>query len=292
MNKPKIIYGSLKIKSILRKEKSLGKEFDYLDTDLEENIDPMVIFDGTKFLELINIFNIANIPGLFFIKFDKIFMFEFQIEISKFNGFIKTNSELDKKPKFEFKYPRKINDKNIIKSYSTDFFKSYIIDYLNFLKKNNDDNIVLGKKEITIDLIESNKSNGQPNNFTNLNDRYIDFKSTPILFNGCEVVKTSFNNLTIKKKVLVGHIQKCKDCEIINNNEKKINLDKKIVIKRILNKDNFKIFDDIVYAYQNINKIVLKETNGDFLFEKEKINIVMCSESTNTYSRCVFMLCE
>lgn len=280
MNKPKIIYGILKIKSILIKEKEEKKELEYLKQNLEltQELTQMVSIDTEKFMSFINIFSLANVNELFFIKFEKIFEFEFKIDFYEFNKYLKNNlSEIT----YEFKYPKKINDKNIIKSYSPCFLNLCLLDYLNILKKNNE-------KNTSLDLNEKSIID-QTNNLNNLSDNYINF-DVPILFNGCEIIKKSFKGeITIKRKILLEHFEKCKKCEI-NNNGNKIEFNKKIVIKIIFEKKNYKIFEEIISSYHNIKKIVLKEDNDDLFFEKEKINIILSHGFKNLYSDCIFIL--
>jgi len=302
MNKPKIIYGALKIKSILTKEKEEKQELVYLKTDLEveEELNKMVIVDTEKFLNLVNAFNVANIPELFFIKFEKILIFEFRVDFNKFGVYIANKyKEID----YELKYPKKINNKNIIKSYYTNSLNLYLLDYLNYLKKNNKDDIIQKNifddlkdtseisetSEISQTTDETSKKIGSKTDM-NLSDTCINF-DIPILYNGCKIIKKSFKgNISLTKKMLVEHLENCADCEIINNSSKKIKLNKKIVIKVILNKNNYKTFDEIIFSYQNVKKLSLKKDNEDFSFEKEKINIVFCPEYKNLYSECVFIL--
>lgn len=307
MNKPKIIYGTLRINSVLINENTNNKEFEYLeastklDLDLEKfSSNKFVLEDREKYLRLINIFNLADIPGLFFIRFDKMLTFEYQISLNEFNSYLKenlkqnyTSTQFD--TKFEFKYPRKINEKNITKAYSINLLTPYLQDYLNnlnnlsVLKKNSctisSDTVEYSESDETVKIDKSNISV-----LTNLYDNFVNFE-IPVLLNGCNIIKDGFDKLTIKKKILLEHFEKCPDCEVVNNNDKDINLkQKKIVIKKILNKKEFEIFDNIIHSYQNVDKFLCFKTNGDFSFEKEKINIVLCSQSSSPYSKCVFIL--
>ena len=262
--KPKIVYGTCKIKFILIKE----NEFNYLNSD-EQNtnqINSLVITDTNLFMELTNTYSMINIPGLFFMKFDTIEIFEFIINLNKFNNYIKENSELDKN---DFKYPNKIKEKNIVKSYNKLIWDN-LKNYINFLK-----NQINNNNEINKNLqLNENKQ--------------IQF-NIPILLNGCNEIKNDFINLTIKKKKLIDHYINCQLCEKVDNNNKIIKFDKKIVIKKILNNDNQYTFDEIIYNYQNLQKFIVKN-NNDFEFNEDKINIVYNPISSTIYSNCVFIL--
>ena len=269
-------------------------------------MDQLILLDTEKFLNMINIFNLADIPGLFFIKFEKILTFEFQINLGEFNNYLKDNPNLiiksfdskydnDDELTYTLKYPKKINDRNIIKSYSHNGLAIYLKDFINFLKKNHKDKLDCSDKDNTnntnnsdnsdnflMNSIEDEENDNGKNNKINYN--------VPVLFNGCDIIKDAIHKLTIKKKMLNEHFEKCNNCEIINNNDKKLKLDKKIFVKRIISKNNFEIFDNIVSSYQNVDRFITNTINTDFVFEENKINIVVCSESKCLYSKCVFVL--
>lgn len=263
--KPKIIYGTCKIKLILIKE----SEFNYLNSCDEQNtnqINSLVIIDNDLFLDLINSYSMIYIPGVFFMKFDTIEIFEPIINLNKFNNYIKENSESEKN---DFKYPNKIKEKNIVKSYNKLIWNN-LKNYINYLKNQTNNNIEINKIEILND------------------DKKIQF-NIPILLNGCEEIKNDFINLTIRKKKLLKHYLNCELCEKIDNNNKILKFNKKIVIKKILNNDNQDIFDEIIYDYQNLQKFIIKN-NNNFEFNEDKINIVYNPISSTIYSKCVFIL--
>jgi hypothetical protein len=93
------------------------------------------------------------------------------------------------------------------------------------------------------------------------------------------------------KKIIIEHYLNCIDCEINDNNNKLIELNKKkIVIKNINSTNDIKLFDFIVNKYNNIENLNISNISNNIEFEKDNINIIVCSKSQTIYNQCLFIL--
>lgn len=298
LKNPKIFYGLSKIELILIDEKNNLYNFD-LDYEINnnlknisnlDNLDNLVLVDSKKFQNLLNIFNLVNIYGLFFVKIDKIYIFDYEVNLNIFNKYF-----IEHKDFIEFKYPSKVKTKHITKSYYVDSknFKSYLIKYL----KDSERNYIKNKDiENEKEYSNINMNNGEKIKFC-----------IPILWNGCNEFKKKFfksgedNSPHFLKKILLEHWDNCTECEIIDNNDKSscitkdIFKNKKKILKYIGNQDsNFnddnKIFKDIIYSYQNLDNFNYKNINN-FEFDSDKINLVISlNEKDNPYNKCIFII--
>jgi hypothetical protein len=275
LKNPKILFGIIKVKSIIIKN---IPEKNYLEDDEDEKEKynkKSIIINEEIYNELLKKYKTIEIPKMFFIEFDYLYQFKYEIDIKKFNEYNLINN----KNVCDFKYPKKVQNKQIIKGYD-DNFKTNILNYIEFI--NIQDNL------------HSNNNNIINSNIINSNiklNKIIQF-NIPVLWNGCKDIKNMFINLknNINKKVLLNHYTNCKKCEINDNNNKLINLyEKKIVIKNINDENNFNIFNNLINNYTNIEKF-LSNNENNFEFEKDKINIICCNKSKNIYNNCLFIL--
>ena len=261
IKKPKILYGIFKINYILIKN---IKNKIFLDNSDTKNNSEKIIIDKENYLNLINKYKIVEIPGLFFIYFETFYVFKQEFNINLLNTFINDNKNtID-----NFKYPKKIQEKHIIKSYYNNL-KKYIIDYSIFL---NNKNII---------NLENENENENENEILEFN--------IPILWNGCKEFNDNLLNSNLSKKNLINHWNNCEKCENNNNNNNEFNWNKKVVFKKLSN-NNKDIFEKIINNYHNINNILIEKKNSDFSFKKDKINLVSCMDSKNIYCKCIFIL--
>ena len=286
-----------------------------MDSDDDFNkLNNLTIIDNELYLNLIKKYNMVEIPNLFFIKFNYINVFEFEIDIKSYNQYLNLENKsihdilLTKNitiEKLEFNYPKKVKPKHILKS-NYEHFKTFLLDYIKYLEKK----IILNIKENNISNQDniSNKDNisNQDNisnkdnisNFSNIecygikNNQEIIYFAIPILWNGCDKILKKFKKQELDKKLILEHWNNCKKCEIINNNSNKLEIDgTKIVIKKNIKFGNdFLIMDKIIDDYKNIRKFSCPRLNSEF--ENNKTNIICCDESNSIYNNCFFVLYE
>ena len=312
---PKILYGLFKISNILIKN---PKEPNYLEIQdsVNKKINKNILFDEDNFNSLIRLFSIIDIPGLFFINFEKIYIFEHEININNLNNFLSENHQNQNHQTHQqinnlklFKYPPKIKEKNIIKAYLEPNLKNFLIDWISCLDKNTDLNTNTNTDLNTNTNTDLNTNTKYDESSTDELNSNIKFK-IPILWNGCNEFKKNFFDPDIKKnkKFLMNHWVKCAKCEIINNNIKSDNSsiklhsqlnssdtifkpDKKIIIQTINDKNNFLFFDKIINRYQSNLELTIQNNNSNFVFEEDNINLVCCSDQyKNIYSNCIFLI--
>jgi hypothetical protein len=293
---PRILYGIVKVDSIIIKS---FPEKNYLEDDDDEYKNDLInnksiIINHDKYNELIKQYKMVEVPKMFILKFKYLYHFGYEIAIKKFNDSIKNNS-------IEFKYPCKVQNKEIIKCWNENFLTNFL-NYLNHL--NYQEKILLvseteteNENETETDLLSSNSliSLSETNKTDETKIKSIDKKKfcIPVLWNGCDIIK----NMLIKskskpnKKIILEHYVNCIDCEINDNNNKLIELNnKKIVIKNINSSDDIKLFDFIVNKYNNIDNLNISNISSNIEFEKDNINIITCSKSQSVYNQCLFIL--
>ena len=275
LKNPKIIYGIIKINKIIIKDiKNNNIDLEYLvnNNENKNKINRNIEKNNDKFDELIKKLSLIKIPQLFFLEFDKIYIFEYEINLKNFNYFLKTI----KNSFIEFKYPKKIRDKNIIKNYFDNFF-DYLIEYLEHLKNNYksiDDSIIL-------------ENNSKQYNFKQNTEIIFQI---PILWRACDEIIKKIKNSTISQKIINFHLNNnCELCEINNNNIKSLNLEKKkITIIDLNNNEEEKIYDEIIQKYHNVDNFILY--NNEINLDENMINIIRCMKSKNIYNECFFIL--
>ena len=252
------------------------------------------MIDNIEFNDIIKNYKYVEVPKMFLLKIHHIYQFKYEIGIKKFNDFI-LNSNDTEKTDLEFKYPKKVQNKEMIKC-SNDDFTINLMKYVNNLHN----------KDLTMDIdIEINtlsKTNKLSDNKNNLIKKKF---CIPVLWNGCECIKNMLvhQNTKLNKKIIISHYLNCVDCEINDNNNKIINFEnnKKIVIKNINKEMDFDIFDSLVDSYKKIESFNIEyndNDNGDvdndvdnnLKIEKDKLNIIMCSKSSSIYSQCLFLV--
>jgi hypothetical protein len=283
---PKIFYGILNIESVLLK--SL-KEKNYFESETDneyENISTSekVICDEKIYDDLLKKYSMVDIYGLFFIKFNHIYVFEYEIGIKNFNSYFTQNNDFIK-----LEYPKKIKEKNITK-FNYKNFKNYLVEYMENLKynKNLEINNKLNDKQPDI-LINFNDNQNDNDNNKKYLEESIEYQ-IPILWNQCDILKKQITDKKITKKSILFHWNNCENCEIVNNNNMEFKWNKKIVIKNIYNSKNHQIYSNIIDSYQNLNKFITTKSNSDFDFEENKINLIFCFEYKNIYHKCFFVI--
>ncbi len=313
LKNPKILYGLTKINNIILNEiKKKNNLLNYdveidVEVDVNVNVDvdvnnlnelhinKFILVDTTLYQNLLNIFNLVNIPGLFFIKIDEINIFNYEINLNIFNKYFENTANFVK-----FKYPLNIKSKHIIKSYHTDFnnFKLNIINYLEYLEKNYNKKNDCNSKTINTNT----NTNTYDKKTLKLDKSEIKF-NIPILWNGCDEFKKIFfkhfkNNTLDKsiKKMFINHWCNCDDCEIIDNNKVSNCLNnekfikKKKIIKLIEVETDYNIFEKIINCYHNMDDFILNDINEKFQLDTKKINIISCYQKGNNYKKCIFII--
>ena len=305
---PKILYGIIKIDSIIMK--SLPSKH-YLEDDDEEYIknltnNKLITIDNDKYTKLINNFKLVEVPKMFIVKFSHLYHFGYEIGIKKLNDYVKnyssTKSEQIQQIQqiqnlTDFKYPHKVQNKELMKCWDNNFLANFL-SYLNYL--NSQDKIILEtetKTETETELLSSNSLTSSID--SDKTDIQI-FKTLkfciPVLWNGCDIIKNMLVKSKSKpnKKIIIEHYTNCTECEINDNNNKLLNIDnKKIVIKNINSTDDIKLFDLIINKYTNIDNFNIEniENISTYIeFEKGKINIISCPNSQYIYSNCIFII--
>ncbi len=283
---PKILYGSSNIKSIIinsKKAENLNINNSQLYYELNDKL----------YSKLVSKYNVVSSYHLFFIKLNKIKVFEYKIDINSFNKF-KYDCEKSETANANFKYPFKISPTQIVKSYSDENFGKKMISYINYLSDL--------AKTMRSDEENTNESSEEKSN----KNHEIIFK-IPILWIKCDDfsdVITQFDNGCIDKKKfkheLIYHWNKCEKCEKNNNNMGIVDMDnKKITIKKINGKKCHNFFESIVDSYQNLtnyewNPNTIEHSNDlDINLDSNKINIIYSNTnelSQSIYSKCLFLL--
>lgn len=295
---PKILYGIIKIDSIIMK--SIPPKH-YLEDDDEEYIknltnNKLITIDNDKYTKLINNFKLVEVPKMFIVKFSHLYYFGYEIGIKKLNDYVKNYSSTKSQQiqqiqnLTDFKYPHKVQNKELMKCWDNNFLANFL-SYLNYL--NSQDKIIL-ETETETELLSSNSLTSSID--SDKTDVQI-FKTLkfciPVLWNGCDIIKNMLVKSTIKpnKKNIIEHYTNCTECEINDNNNKLLNIDnKKIVIKNINSIDDIKLFDLMINKYTNIDNFNIDNISTNIEFEKGKINIVSCPNSQYIYSNCIFII--
>lgn len=286
---PKILYGIVKVDSIIMK--SLPEK-NYLEDDDEEYTNDLInnksiTINQEKYNKLVDKYKLVQVPKMFIVKFKHLYYFEYEIGIKKFNDYIKNNLNIELKQSFvNFKYPHKVQNKEMVKCYNKDFITNFL-NYLNHL--NLQDKIII---EANTDLLSLNSLTSlSETNDTESTTNKINKFCIPVLWKGCDII----NNMLIKskpnKKIIQEHYLNCMNCEINDNNNKLIKLnDKKMVIKNINSSNDIKLFDYIVDKYSNVENLNIIDVLTDIKLEKDKINIISCPKSQSIYKNCFFII--
>lgn len=286
---PKILYGIIKVKSIIIKN---IPEKSYLDNDSDEEdmiydkdnfSENSIIIDNNIFNMLLKKYKITEIPKMFIIEFQYLYVFKYEINIKNLNIY---NFENNKKFK-EFQYPNNIENRQIIKN-NYNNISNIIINYIEHIYSLYQNQI----KNFNISLNYNKSFEIEENTQNNILIKHSQIKfNIPILFNGCTYIKNMFLNYKISKKIFIDHYTNCKICEIVDNNHKKLNINKKKIVIKNINVDcNKYIFDNLIQDYMNINNYITTNDFNDFEFEKDKINIICCPKSKNIYKNCFFIV--
>lgn len=285
---PKVLYGFIKVENVLIKNLP---EKNYLEDDDEDDEYYKKLIANNKIL--INLDNyeliikknkIVEIPKMFLVKFKYLYQFKYEVGINKFNTFILDNINSNYN---ELKYPKKVQNCETVKCNDKNFTLN-LDKYIAYL--NNKDKIIIESNSDTSEIsILSQMS------INNTNSK-LAFKSTqfciPVLWNCCEFVKKALVYQTIKpnKNMIYEHYHNCSECEIVDNNDKPINLkNKKIVIKNINNDSDLAVFDLLTQKYKNIDNLKI-DVKNIYEFDINKTNIISCSKSKNIYSKCLFII--
>lgn len=274
LKNPKIFYGIVKIKSVL-----VNKTNKYFSTDNYLNINNIsnnninnefICSNNELYSILVNKYHVVGISSLFFIEFEYINIFEFEVDIRTYNKFDLFSSHIEK-----FEYPKNIFITNIKKT-NYKYFDKFLFEFISYLKTQ-------------FNLSNTNIKINNPDNPNHL----IHFK-IPILWNGCNHIIKKFKKQDLTKKLILEHWENCDKCEIINNNMNKTELkNKKIVIKNIIEKENQYLINKIINNYKNICPFIFNnEQTLNIKLEKYKINILYCFELDSIYKKCFFVLEE
>lgn len=274
LKNPKILYGVVKVESIIMK--NLLKN-NYLDEDDDINYadeitnNNLILIDEEKFNELVKKYKMVEVPKMSFVRFKNMYDFSYKIGIKKFNDFING---------IEFKYPKYVQNKEMTKCEDKNFLNN-LLNYLDNLDEQGKNNTY------------HTNLNQSKNEIKNNNISYQRF-CIPILWNYCDVIKNKLNNLDQDyrlKKLFFSHYANCPYCEKNDNNDKSINLlDQDIIIKLINNDSDIKIFDSIVSNYRNVENLLVSTVENDLQFQKGKINIIQCLKSKSIYNNSLFII--
>lgn len=271
LKNPKILYSFVKIHSIILKDISSKSYLEDIDEEYTSILlkNDSIFIDNNEFNSIIKQYKYVEIPKMFLIKFYHLYQFKFEIGIKKFNDYILTIDENDKKY-LEFKYPTKVQNKEIVKCYDINFINN-LIKYINYLQNKYKTTKLVEESKISTNIIQ--------NKFC-----------IPVLWNCCECIKNMlvYQNIKPNKKTIISHYSNCDKCEIIDNNNKIINLNnKKIIINNINENIDTYIFDSLINSYKNIE---FYNIDNSFPIEKDKLNIISCSKSSSIYSECLFIV--
>ena len=286
LKNPKILYGIIKVESLIIKNliKNSYLEEDNTDYNNELLNNESIIVNENLFSELVKKYKIVEVPKMIFVKFKHLYEFTYEISIKKFNEYISSQSE--------FKYPRCIQNKEMIKCWD----KKFILNISNYIEQ-------LNIQNKNISSANDPDSDHDPDSDSNLNsdlnsDLNKNIKSQkfciPVLWNSCDDIKNKLNELKTnhkQKKFFISHYTNCTNCEINDNNDKFLTfVNKDITIKYINENSDIKIFDLMVNKYKNIDKLTITEEYNTLKFKKGKINIVCCPKSKTIYNNCLFII--
>ena len=287
---PKILYGVIKIDSVIIK--SLPQKH-YLEDDDEEytkNLltNKLITIDYDEYTKLVKHYKFVEVPKMFMVKFNHLYYFGYEIGIKKLNDYVKKISNIQQT--IDFKYPHKVQNKELVCYWDKSFFSNFLANYLNYL--NSQDKIIMESESIKL-----LSSNSLTNSIVS-DETYVHiFKTSkfciPVLWNGCDIIKDMLVKSKSKpnKKIILNHYTSCVNCEINDNNNKLVNLnDKKLVIKNINSISDIKTFNSIIDKYTNVENFNIDITSIDIQFEKNKVNIISCPNSQNIYSKCLFII--
>ena len=291
LKNPKILYGFVKINSIILKDIPFKSYLEEIDEEYIKQIkkNSLILIDEIEYKNIIKKYKYVEVPKMFLVKFSYLYEFKYEIGIKKFNNFILNTDVLIEKNYLEFKYPKKVQNKEMIKCQDSNFTYN-LMKYINYLH-NRVEMLNQNKVQNTF-IMDNNNINKIPNNLnTPIKNKFC----IPVLWNGCECIKNMLIYQTIKpnRKLILSHYLNCVDCEINDNNNNMINFEakKKITIKNINKDSDVGIFDSLVNSYKNIESFNIENKNYDgFEIEKDKINIIYCSKSSSIYSECLFII--
>ena len=286
LKNPKILYGFVRINSIILKDIPIKSYLEDIDEEYISQIkkNSSILIDENEFNNIIIKYKYVEVPKMFLVKFHHLYEFKYEIRINKFNEFISNTDIIIEKNYPEFKYPSKVQNKEIIKYTEPNFINNLMI-YIDDL--NNKDKLI-NKDKIQKKLNIGTNINKLHDNKNNLIKKFC----IPVLWNGCECIKNILFHQTTKpnKKDIIFHYLNCVDCEVNDNNNKIINIkNNKIVIKNI--NGDLDVFDSIIDSYKNIDSSYTENKNfNKFEIEKGKVNIISCSNSSSIYSKCLFII--
>lgn len=305
---PKVLYGVIKIDSIIMKslpEKHYLDDVDEEDEAYIKNLknNELIKIDCENYTKLIKQYRLVEVPKMFIVKFNHLYYFGYEIGIKKLNDYVKNypraklqqTEQIQIQNQQDFKYPSNVQNKELKKCWDVNFLDNFLT-YFNHL--NFQDKIII---ETETDIETKTKTKTKTDIETNLDKTDIQILKTskfciPVLWNGCGIIQDMLIRSKSKpnKKIILKHYSCCKDCEINDNNGRLLNLDnKKIVIKNINSKDDIELFNLIVNNYTNVNNLNISNTiniSNDLKLEKNKINIVSCPKSQDIYSNCLFIV--
>lgn len=284
---PKIFYGIVRVKSVL-----VNKTNKYFSTDnyltinniSNNNINNELIYSNDElYSNLLNKYCVVGISSLFFIEFEYISIFEFEIDIRIYNKFKFNNVLIEK-----FEYPKNIFITNIKKT-NYKYFDNFLFEYIRYLKSQSQ--IQFPNPNPNPNPNPDIKNNLEITN-NNINNQNLFHFKIPILWNGCKDIIKKFKKQDLNKKLILDHWENCVSCEIINNNMNKLELkNKKIVINNIIGKENHHMINKIITDYKNISSFVFDNNSiSNIKLEKDKINILYCFELVSIYKNCFFVL--
>lgn len=281
---PKILYGIIKVESILLKD---IPEKSYLDDTESECITEIINhksieINSNKYNNLIKKYKYVEVPKMFLLKFKNLYSFEYEISFKQMKNYFK-----DKKDFIDYKYSNNIQNKEI-NNFADLNFIIYLKKYLDKLNEENTNKNQI-KFKFNDNLSLSSIESSTETNFKNFEQKIF---CIPVLWNGCDIIKDMFINYKTKLKmnIIKEHYINCKKCKINDNNFKSIDINnKKIVFININSETDYKIFDEIIEKYNNIENYNIINNYKNIKLEKSKINIVACKNKT-IYKDCFFIL--
>lgn len=292
LKNPKILYGFVKVENIIIPNIT---EKNYLEDDDDEYIENIknnlsIMIDKIEYNQIISKYKFVEIPKMFLIKFKYLYQFEYEIGIKKFNDYI-LSINLNKTENIthidKFEYPKKIQNKEMIKCWDKNFY-SNLLKYTMYLYEQNS-NLNSNSNFNSINYNISN-SDISTDSYTTEFTKQIQF-CIPILWNGCCEIKSLIHSNKFNKKTIQNHYTSCTSCEITDNNDIFVNMDsKKIIVININDEHDIKLFDLIISKYKNVSKLNYVNEITKLHLEKGKVNIICCSKSKNIYSKCLFVI--
>lgn len=126
LKNPKILYGFVKINYIILKDISSKSYLDDIDEEyilvLKKN--NSILIDEIEFNNIITKYKYVEVPKMFLLKFHHLYQFKYEIGIKKFNEFISNIDISIEKKYLEFKYPTKVQNKELIKCIVQNFISN------------------------------------------------------------------------------------------------------------------------------------------------------------------------